>query len=72
MTDVQQAVREKYGAIAESSRRHADSVWRMTVAVDGHADVNSTDVCTSVGTSARAIRVNPNLGKKSSAVVVNR
>ncbi len=37
--------------------------FRITVALDGHADVNSTDDCTVAGTSARVKRSNPNLGK---------
>ena len=45
---------------------------RMTVALDGHAEVNSTDVWTDAGTSARAIRSKPNFGKYRSAVVVSR
>jgi hypothetical protein len=45
---------------------------RMTIALDGHADVNSTDVRTSDGTSPRSIRSNPNLGKYRSAVVVSK
>ena len=44
----------------------------ITTAVDGHADWNSTDTCTLAGTSDRAIRTNPNLGKKPSAVVVSK
>jgi hypothetical protein len=44
----------------------------MTIAVDGHADVNSTDVRTPGGTLPRSIRSNPYLGKYSSAVVVSR
>ena len=44
----------------------------MTVALDGQADVNSMDVWTVAGTSARAIGSNPNLGKYRSAVVVSR
>ena len=48
------------------------SCFRMTTAVDGHADLNSTDDCTDAGTSARAMRSNPNLGKNRSAVVVSR
>ena len=42
----------------------------MTTALDGQADVNSTDFWTRVGTSARVIRLNPNLRKNASAVVV--
>jgi hypothetical protein len=34
----------------------------MTVALDGHADANSTEVRTVSGTSART-RSKPNLGK---------
>ena len=44
----------------------------MTTALDGQADVNSTDFWTWVGTSARVIRLNPNLRKNASAVVVSR
>ena len=39
------------------------SVFRITIALDGHADVNSTDRCTPAGTSARVMRSKPNLGK---------
>ena len=35
----------------------------MTAALDGHADVNSTEALTVAGTSARSMRSNPNLGK---------
>jgi hypothetical protein len=44
----------------------------ITVAVEGHADENSTDVCTVAETSDRKIRTNPNFGKNSSAVVVSK
>jgi hypothetical protein len=44
----------------------------MTAALVGHADVNSTEAWTVAGTSVRAIRSNPNLGKNRSAVVVSR
>jgi len=56
----------------DADSRHADSALRMTVALDGHAEMNSTEVCTVLGTSARVMRSNPNLGKKPSAVVVRR
>lgn len=55
--------------LAASSRYNG---LRMTVAVDGHAAVNSIEVCTEAGTSPRAMRSNPNFGKKRSAVVVSR
>ena len=57
------------------SRRHGAAVYkdlRMTVALDGHAEVNSTDARTLIGTSSRAMRSNPNFGKNLSAVVVKR
>jgi len=44
----------------------------MTVALEGHADVNSTDRCTRPGTSVLEIVSNPKRGKNVSAVVVNR
>ena len=47
-------------------------VLLITMAVDGHADRNSTDVCTLAGTCGRVIRSNANLGKNSFAVVVSR
>lgn len=34
----------------------------ITVAVEGHTDENSTDVCTVAGTSDRKIRTNPTSG----------
>lgn len=40
----------------------------MTIALDGLTEVNSTEACTVGGTCARAIRSNPNFGKKRSAV----
>jgi hypothetical protein len=36
---------------------------RMTVALAGHALMNSTVFATPAGTSLRAMRVNPNRGK---------
>jgi hypothetical protein len=45
---------------------------RITVAVDGQADVNSTDACTVAGTLVRSMRSKPNFGKYRSAVVVRR
>src|SRR5580765_3782886 len=58
------------------SQRHAapevHKTLRMTVADDGHADVNSLDVWTEAGTAWRSMRSKPNLGKNRSAVVVSR
>jgi hypothetical protein len=51
---------------------YASTVFLITTAVEGHADRNSTDICTLAGTSERAIRTNPNRGKNASAVVVSR
>jgi hypothetical protein len=44
----------------------------MTIALDEHADRNSTDSRTLAGTSLRSTRLNPNRGKKPSAVIVSR
>ena len=35
----------------------------MTVALDGHAVVNSIEVCTDAGTSWRSTRANPSAEK---------
>jgi hypothetical protein len=63
-------------AVDSDSRRHDPpavySGLRMTVAVDGHAEVNSIEVWTVAGTSVGAIGWNPNFGKYRSAVVVRR
>ena len=48
------------------------SAFRITVALAGHAAVNSIDSWMLEGTSARVIRSKPNLGKYASAVVVSR
>ena len=44
----------------------------MTIAFDGHADVNSIDRWTVAGTSSRVMGANPSFGKYRSAVVVSR
>jgi hypothetical protein len=62
-------------AVEPDSDRHgavAYKDFRITVALDGHAEVNSTDAWTVIGTSLRAMRSNPNFGKNPSAVVVKR
>ncbi len=43
--------------------RRGHSRFRITIALAGHADTNSTDVCTAGGTSAREIDSKPNFGK---------
>jgi hypothetical protein len=52
--------------------RLAPLPFRMTTALAGQADRNSTDCRTPSGTSARLVTSNPKRGKKRSAVVVSR
>jgi hypothetical protein len=45
---------------------------RIATAVLGQAPRSSRDACTASGISSRAVRSNPNRGKKPSAVVVSK
>jgi hypothetical protein len=45
------------------------SALHIATAVEGHAERNSTDVCTPDGTDCRGIRSNANRGKKSPAAI---
>jgi hypothetical protein len=48
------------------------NIFPITIALAGHADRNSMDCCTPIGTCPLVSLTNPNLGKKDSAVVVSK
>ena len=61
-----------HGVQDNPGKRIAQSILRITIALAGQAERNSTDWRRLAGTSERSTVENPNRGKKRSAVVVSR